>query len=98
MQQKQGFGGSPLLQTVRGFPSRFFNFFGHKKRAIKNMNENDEYWQRRCEFWCANYLELAQSVKRLVICAERVDDYQELAREVTIIKQILEKDAYGSGK
>jgi hypothetical protein len=61
-------------------------------------NENDDYWQRRCEFWCHNYLELAQAVKRLVICAERVDDYQELANETRLIKTILEKDAYGSSK
>jgi hypothetical protein len=31
MQQKQGFGVPPIDLTVRGFPSKFFNFFGYKK-------------------------------------------------------------------
>jgi hypothetical protein len=33
MQQKTGFGGSPLLETVRGDRSRFFTFFGDKKMS-----------------------------------------------------------------
>lgn len=62
------------------------------------MELENQYWEKRCEFWCANYLELAQSVKRLIICAERVDDYQELTREAQAIKKLLEKDAYGTSK
>lgn len=61
-------------------------------------NENDEYWQKRCEFWCHNYLELAQAAKRLILCAERVNDYDELTHETNRMKELLQKDAYGSGK
>jgi len=62
------------------------------------MELENQYWEKRCEFWCAHYLELAQSVKRLIICAERVDDYQELTREAKAVKKLLEKDAYGSSE
>jgi hypothetical protein len=33
MPQKAGFGGSPLLVSVRGDRSRFFTFFGDKKMS-----------------------------------------------------------------
>ena len=63
-----------------------------------NTDIENRYWEKRCEFWCAHYLELAQSVKRLIICAERVDDYQELTREAKGVKKLLEKGAYGSSE
>jgi len=62
------------------------------------MNLDEKYWETRCEFWCANYLALAQEVKNLIIHADRVDDYEELQHYVKKVKQLLEKDAYGSGK
>jgi len=62
------------------------------------MNIDEQYWQKRCEFWCANYLELAQGIKKLLIYADRVDDYGELKHEVTKVKDLLIKDAHGSGK
>lgn len=62
------------------------------------MNIDDNYWQKRCEFWCAHYLELAQGVKQLLIYADRVDDYGELKHEVKKVQQLLEKDAHGSSK
>jgi hypothetical protein len=62
------------------------------------MNLDEKYWETRCEFWCANYLALAQEVKNLIIHADRVDDYEELQHYVKKVKQLLEKDAYGPGK
>lgn len=62
------------------------------------MESENQYWEKRCEFWCANYLELAQAVGKLVICADRVDDYGELNYEVKQVKKLLTKDAYGPGK
>jgi hypothetical protein len=62
------------------------------------MNIDDEYWQKRCEFWCAHYLALAQAAKNLIIHADRVDDYDELKHHVKKVMQLLEKDAHGSGK
>lgn len=62
------------------------------------MELENQYWEKRCEFWCANYLELAQGIKKLLIYADRVDDYGELKYEVTRVKKLLEKDAYGSGE
>lgn len=56
-------------------------------------NENEQYWEKRCEFWCSNYLELAQAVKLLLIVASRVDDYGELQHEVRNVKQLLVKDS-----
>jgi hypothetical protein len=63
-----------------------------------NMNLDEKYWETRCEFWCANYLELAQAVGKLIIYADRVDDYGELKYEVERVKKLLIKDAYGPGK
>ena len=63
-----------------------------------NMELENQYWEKRCEFWCANYLELAQGIKKLLIYADRVDDYGELKHEVNRVKEILKKDAYGSSK
>lgn len=62
------------------------------------MNLDEKYWETRCEFWCENYLKLAQEVKNLVIHADRVDDYEELQHYVKKVKQLLEKDAHGPGK
>lgn len=62
------------------------------------MNTDENYWQKRCEFWCANYLELAQAAKKLIIYADRVDDYGELKYEVDQVKKLLIKDAHGTGK
>jgi hypothetical protein len=60
-----------------------------------NMESENQYWEKRCEFWCANYLELAQAVGKLIPYADRVDDYGELKYEVERVKKILIKDAYG---
>lgn len=62
------------------------------------MNIDDEYWQKRCEFWCAHYLALAQAAKNLIIHADRVDDYDELKHHVNKVRKILEKDAHEPGK
>jgi hypothetical protein len=62
------------------------------------MNTDEKYWQKRCEFWCENYLELAQATKDLLIQADRVDDYSELKFEVFKVKKILERDARNFGR
>jgi hypothetical protein len=62
------------------------------------MELENQYWEKRCEFWCANYLELAQAVKNLIICADSVDDYGELKYEADRVRKILIKDAYGPSK
>lgn len=62
------------------------------------MELENKYWEKRCEFWCANYLELAQAVKNLIIYADRVDDYGELKYEADRVKKILIRDAYGPSK
>lgn len=62
------------------------------------MDTENKYWEKRCEFWCANYLELAQGIKKLLIYADRVDDYGELKHEVKMVQKLLEKDAHGSSK
>lgn len=62
------------------------------------MELENKYWEKRCEFWCANYLELAQAVKKLIIYADRVDDYGELKYEADRVKKILIRDAYGPSK
>ena len=62
------------------------------------MELENKYWEKRCEFWCANYLELAQAVKNLIIYADRVDDYGELKYEADRVRKILTKDAYGPSK
>ena len=62
------------------------------------MNIDEQYWEKRCEFWCANYLELAQAIRHLLIYADRVDDYGELKLEVARVKKLLEKDAHGTSK
>lgn len=59
------------------------------------MEKNDNYWKIRCEFWCARYLELAQTVRPLLVNAGRVDDYAELQFHVAQVEQLLRRDAYG---
>jgi hypothetical protein len=56
---------------------------------------SEEYWQKRCEFWCARYLELAQAVSPLLVTAGNVDDYSELQHHVKTVKAKLRGDAYG---
>lgn len=56
---------------------------------------NEDYWQKRCEFWCARYLELAQTVRPLLSTASRVDDYSELQFYVAQVEGLLRRDVYG---
>ena len=64
-----------------------------KRKEQRKMTE--EYWQERCQFWCARYLELAQAARPLLVAASRVDDYAELQREVALVETLLRRGAYG---
>lgn len=55
----------------------------------------EDYWQRRCEFWCARYLELAQGVRPLLVDAARVDDYNELQFHAAQVERLLRRDVHG---
>jgi len=64
--------------------------------AWKENEVNEEnYWQERCQFWCARYLELAQTVRPLLFNASRVDDYAELQHSVAKVEKLLRRDAHG---